>query len=118
MTDNRFGDFMRDNWHKNLPHSQAASNFTSKVVNWNREIFGNIFKRKKQLLARIGGVQKALENKPIHSLYRLETKLKQKLEEILSQEELLWYQKSHRDWIRYGDRNTSFFSSENYYKEG
>ena len=109
MTDHRFGDFMRDSWHKHLPYSQAASTFTSKVVNWNREIFGNIFKRKKQLLARIGGVQKALENKPTRSLHRLEAKLRQSLEEISSQEELLWFQKSRKDWISYGDRNTSFF---------
>ncbi|KAH9696901.1 reverse transcriptase domain-containing protein [Citrus sinensis] len=49
------------------------------------------------------------DNRPLSSLYRLETKLKKKLEEVLSQEELLWYQKSRREWIKYGDRNTSFF---------
>ena len=27
----------------------------------------------------------------------------------MSREELLWYQKSRREWIKYGDRNTSFF---------
>ena len=62
MTDNRFGNFMQDNWQKNMPYSQATSNFTSKVATWNREVFGNIFKRKKELLARLGKVQKALEN--------------------------------------------------------
>ena len=109
MTDNRFGNFLQDNWQGNMPYAQAASHFTSKVANWNREIFGNIFKQKKELLARLGGVQKALENRPLSSLYRLEASLKKKLEEVLSQEELLWYQKSRREWIKYGDRNTSFF---------
>ena len=89
MTDNRFGDFMQDNWQRNMPYAQAASNFTSKVATWNREVFGNIFKRKKELLAHLGGVQKALERQPLSSLYRLEVWLKKKLEEVLSQEELL-----------------------------
>lgn len=71
MIDNRFGNFLQDNWQGNMPYAQAASNFTSKVAVWNREIFGNIFKRKKELLARLGGVQKALENRPLSSLYRL-----------------------------------------------
>ncbi|KAH9772083.1 reverse transcriptase domain-containing protein [Citrus sinensis] len=112
MTDNRFGNFMQDNWQGNMPYAQAASRFTSKVTTWNREVFGNIFKRKNELLARLGGVQKALENRPLGSLYRLEMKLKKKLEEVLSQDELLWYQKSRREWIKYGDRNTSFFNQK------
>lgn len=94
---------------KNTPYSQAASNFTNKVATWNREVFGNIFKRKKELLARMGEIQHALERQPFHSLYHLEANLKKKLEEVLSQKELLWYQKSRRDWITYEDQNTSFF---------
>lgn len=31
------------------------------------------------------------------------------LNEVLDQEELLWYQKSRSLWIRDGDRNTSFY---------
>ena len=73
------------------------------MASWNREVFGNIFKRKKELLARIGGIQQALEHQPFRSLHCLETNLKKKLEKVLSQEELLWYQKSRRDWINYGD---------------
>ncbi|KAH9699193.1 putative ribonuclease H protein [Citrus sinensis] len=30
MTDNRFGNFMQDNWQGNMPYAQAASSFTSK----------------------------------------------------------------------------------------
>lgn len=67
---------------------------------------------KKKLLARIGGIQQALERQPFRSLYRLESNLKKKLEEVLSQKELLWYQKSRRDWITYGDQNTSFFNQK------
>lgn len=37
------------------------------------------------------------------------SKLKSELEEVLTQEELLWQQKSIQDWIMHGDRNTSYF---------
>ena len=50
-----------------------------------------------------------MERQPLRSLYHLEANLKKKLEQVLSQEELLWYQKSRRDWITYGDPNIYFF---------
>ena len=58
MTDNRFGSFMQDNWQGNMPYAQAASSFTSKVTTWNREVFGNIFKRKKNCWLDLVGVRK------------------------------------------------------------
>ncbi|KAH9661422.1 reverse transcriptase domain-containing protein [Citrus sinensis] len=76
---------------------------------WNKDIFGNIIYRKRKLLARIGGIQRILETKPNHNLTRLEVKLQKDLEEVLTQEELLWLQKSRRDWTLYGDRNTAYF---------
>ncbi|KAH9751258.1 putative ribonuclease H protein [Citrus sinensis] len=42
-------------------------------------------------------------------LMDLEVTLKRELESILSQEEILWFQKSRRDWIEFGDRNTKYF---------
>ena len=58
---------------------------------WNKENFGNIFKRKRHLLARLNGIQHALEKFNSNRLLELESKLKMELETILSQEELLWY---------------------------
>lgn len=34
--------------------------FASKVVDWNRDLFGNIFYRKKRLAARILGTQESI----------------------------------------------------------
>lgn len=42
-------------------------------------------------------------------LIKLESKLRKELEDVLYQEELLWYQKAKAEWIKDGDRNTSFF---------
>ena len=37
---------------------------------------------------------------------KLERKLQKDLETMLSQEELIWYQRSREEWIQSGDRNT------------
>ena len=50
-----------------------------------------------------------LETKSRRSLARLELKLKKELEEILTQEEILWLQKSRKEWLIQGDRNTTYF---------
>ena len=76
---------------------------------WNKEVFGYIHKRKNNILARLAGIQRALEWHRSRHLMELEVTLKRELESILSQEEILWYQKSRRDWIEFGDRNTKYF---------
>lgn len=109
LTDSRFENFMENNWNNDISYYQPASKFTKQVQQWNKETFGNILQRKKGLLARIGRVQRALEQRPLRSLHRLKDNLKRKLEEVLMQEELLWLQKSKRDWVLFGDRNTAYF---------
>ncbi|XP_019200030.1 PREDICTED: uncharacterized protein LOC109193611 [Ipomoea nil] len=42
-------------------------------------------------------------------LLKLDRNLRKELEEILHQEELLWFQRSREEWIVSGDRNTHFY---------
>ncbi|XP_021748569.1 uncharacterized protein LOC110714370 [Chenopodium quinoa] len=105
----KFQNFVKDKWEENSPLMPALSKLSSDLQNWNREVFGNIFKQKRSLLARIGGVQKILATRVDRGLLKLEAKLRRKLDEILSREETLWYQKSRIDWLKDGDRNTTFF---------
>lgn len=44
-----------------------------------------------------------------HNLHLLEKELVEQYNQILYQEELLWFQKSRSNWIIQGDRNTKFF---------
>ncbi|XP_031130731.1 uncharacterized protein LOC116032362 [Ipomoea triloba] len=57
------------------------ADITEQSFAWNRNVFGNA----------------------------LERNLTMELNEVLDQEEALWFQKSRRDWIREGDRNTRFY---------
>jgi len=38
-----------------------------------------------------------------------EASLQKEYNDVLRQEEILWYQKSRENWVKLGDRNTSFF---------
>jgi hypothetical protein len=79
---------------------------------FNKEVFGNIFARKKELEARLRGIQRALEDIDSARLMRLHKELQLEYENILFQEETLWYQKSREQWIKLGSRNTSFFHAQ------
>ncbi|KAH9725610.1 putative ribonuclease H protein [Citrus sinensis] len=109
LTDNSFGEFVSNAWINSLPYLNAADIFVKKALEWNRDHFGNIFQKKRRILVRLGGIQKVLETKSRRSLARLELKLKKELEEILTQEEILWLQKSRKEWLIQGDRNTAYF---------
>ncbi|XP_019166877.1 PREDICTED: uncharacterized protein LOC109162645 [Ipomoea nil] len=61
------------------------------LAKWNKESFGNVFKQKKVLMSRISGAQKALAANYHKGLAKLELKLRDELELILHQEELIWF---------------------------
>ncbi|XP_050280328.1 uncharacterized protein LOC126721320 [Quercus robur] len=58
----------------------AVNRFTQAAIRWNGSHFGNIFTRKKNLLARINGIQQALSVKPSIFLVNLENELLKELD--------------------------------------
>ncbi|PKI78440.1 hypothetical protein CRG98_001152 [Punica granatum] len=79
---------------------------------WNKEVFWHILGRKKQLLARLQGVQRAIHTRPHRHLRELEESLLKDLEDILAQEEMLGFQKSQTKWVILGDQNTKYFHTK------
>ncbi|KAK8604437.1 hypothetical protein V6N13_099379 [Hibiscus sabdariffa] len=78
------------------------------MSNWNMEVFGHIVLKKKKLLARLRGIDKALQSRYNEYLIDLDRTLRCELEEVMQQEELLWFQKSRSKWVSYEDQNTRF----------
>ena len=105
-----FSNIVKEAWegnHHNVCH--AINSFTNKAKIWNNKIFGNIFWKKRNLTARLVGVEKALANAPSQRLINIHKFLLGELEKILDLEEELWGMKARTNWLIQGERNTTFF---------
>ena len=87
----------------------AIDSFIKEAKVWNKTQFGNIFTRKKNIMARLNGIQRSIAIRPSAFLCNLENELLKELDSVLSQEEELWALKSRVNWMIQGDRNTSFY---------
>ena len=85
------------------------TDFVDRVKKWNVEVFGNIFAKKRRVLARLNGVQKAIAKNPNDFLLNLENQLSSEYSLILMQEEEFWALKSRLNAASFRDQNTSFF---------
>lgn len=94
LKDLTFPRVVLNTWDRSSSLQEASEKFATKVVDWNKNYFDNIFVKKKWVMARLSRVQKALRTHPSSSLLALENKLHSELNDILNQEEELWVQKS------------------------
>lgn len=88
---------------------ESIKAFHQKAFQWNKEVFGNIFQKKRQILARLAGIQRKLSFKPLDFLINLERSLRGQYQELLKNEREFWLLTSRTDWILEGERNTRFF---------
>ncbi|KAL8142510.1 hypothetical protein V2J09_015542 [Rumex salicifolius] len=79
------------------------------LSDWNHKVFGNIFRRKRNLWRQLERVQLRLSTHPTRVVIYMESMIKEKLETVLNQEQLLWFQKSRVGFLIDGDRNTKFY---------
>lgn len=86
---------VRKAWENESDLPAAIKLFTDRAHQWNKSVFGNLFARKKRVLARLNGVQKALPNGPNQFLVQLEKSLIKEYLEIMLQKEEFWVLKSH-----------------------
>ena len=77
----------------------AINKLTEEATRWNRMQFGNVFNRKKNIMARLNGVQWALSTRPSSFLINLEKELLNDLDVMLNQEEEIWALKSQVNWM-------------------
>lgn len=110
FTHKEFLPFVESNWYGSVLVNTALNDFSIVVKKWNSNVFGNAFYKKKRLIAKIECVLKRLISGAALNLFNLERNLQKDLDEILKQEEIIWFQKSRQKWITLGDKKNKVFS--------
>nr|XP_023892655.1 uncharacterized protein LOC112004654 [Quercus suber] len=109
LSDPSFPSVVNQAWRHPRKLMEAIEAFSNQASVWNKNHFGNIFHKKKRVLAWLDGVQRALANHPSSSLVALENQLIKELDGVIEQERDLWALKSRINWMILGDRNTTFY---------
>ncbi|MCH83403.1 hypothetical protein A2U01_0004223, partial [Trifolium medium] len=110
LLDESYSDMLREHWNDDALVSDNLSEIKSNVHQWKTNTFDKILIKKKRIMARLDGIQRALHNGNRNKgLWALEIKLNKELSETLQKEELMWFQRSRAKWLMDGDRNTRYY---------
>ncbi|XP_070002075.1 uncharacterized protein [Nicotiana sylvestris] len=104
-----FLPIVQDNFTTNTDILRATTAFTNRVADWNKHVFGNIFHRKRHILARLAGIQKSSGCPFSTFLQDLEVKFQQDFSVILKSKEDFWKLRSKINWLSECNANTKFF---------
>ena len=74
---------VKEAWSEGGSLHPTTTGFTRKVRKWNSKVFGNLFARKRRVLNRLNGIQRALANNPSELLLQLEKCLIEEYSSIL-----------------------------------
>jgi hypothetical protein len=97
-------------WNRDIPITNNLTNVVTDIKRWKLQNFDQVLHKKKELMDRIAGVQRSIQNgNNSGGMKRLENKLQIELSDVLKKEELMWFQRSRAKWLLDGDRNTRYY---------
>ena len=79
-----FPNVVTQAWRQSTRLAQAIESFTKEANRWNEEQFGNVFARKKNIMARLNGIQRVMAMRPSIFLLNLENDLFRDLDTALN----------------------------------
>ncbi|XP_019186552.1 PREDICTED: uncharacterized protein LOC109181256 [Ipomoea nil] len=83
LTNTEMHEVVKSHWRTDQGIVENTRNMAKELSIWNRNSFGNVFIRKKVILARLRGIQATLATNFHRGLAKLELKLRKNLEEIM-----------------------------------
>jgi len=104
-----FKELLQTSWKGDISTPEALKSLQRTLQQWNREVFGDIQKKKGKLMGEIKRMQDLLDGHQTDDLLKREEELLKEFDVVLEQEEIVWFQKSKEQWVVDGDRNTTFF---------
>lgn len=109
MHHNEFQEILKTSWnstHMAEGLEEKITNYGASLTRWTSKEFGSIRKQKKELTEELKELQ-LNENRDGQQDYI--RNIEQKLDQILTREETMWFQRSRALWLKDGDKNTFFF---------
>ncbi|XP_060182890.1 uncharacterized protein LOC132612823 [Lycium barbarum] len=104
-----FNNMVGEHFEFSQDLTHYTDSFGMNLIQWNKEVFGSIFFKKKRLFARLEGIQKSQSYPYSTFLQNLEANLQDDYDDILRQKSEFWRLKSRISWLNEGDSNTKFF---------
>lgn len=104
----QFTNLVNDSWD-NTSYTEASSKFLSNIKEWKTKNFGDIYRKKKNILARLEGIQNYANYTTSPFLKQLENTLQIDYNNILRIEDDFWKLRARISWIQDGDASTRFF---------
>ncbi|CAM8982799.1 unnamed protein product [Rhodiola kirilowii] len=104
-----FKNVVRRSWSSQgneTPISEKLHKCMHDLCKWGSDTFGNVKRKIKELKDRISQVRKGVRTEETATR---EASLMEELDEWMEREELWWRQRSRAEWLKHGDRNTSYF---------
>ncbi|XP_075636523.1 uncharacterized protein LOC142608717 [Castanea sativa] len=95
-----FPNLVRDAWRDSQDPDIAVTSFTASARRWNKDVFGNLFERRKIIEMRLKGVHKSLAKRPTESLLELDRTLRLEHGEVKELINEFWAMKSRLNWRR------------------
>uniref|UniRef100_A0A803M8Y9 Endonuclease/exonuclease/phosphatase domain-containing protein n=1 Tax=Chenopodium quinoa TaxID=63459 RepID=A0A803M8Y9_CHEQI len=109
LRDETCGDIVANAWSRGGDICSKIAHTSLNLSAWSRNKFGDFVKELKECRARMESLMEENQTKSIIAQMRA---LDDRMDELESREELYWRPQSRQDWLRFGDKNMSFFHTK------